>query len=72
MNTIKNTTPHINLNTKNIEPEHVHVKYEPEPVHEKYEPDPVHVKCEPEPESDDCENDSIKEEVLEEDPLAGY
>ena len=78
----------IKFTAENIEPEPVHMeyepepellkcepdllKYEPEPVHAKYKPDPVHVKCEPEPESDDCEDDSIKEEVLEEDPLAGY
>ena len=77
----------INFSAENIEPDgHVEygpepellkcepdlLKYESEPVHVKYEPKSVLVKCEPEPESDDCEDDSIKEEVLEEDPLAGY
>ena len=77
-----------NFSVENIEADPVHVEsgpeperlkcepdlldYEPEPVHVKYEPEPVHVKCEPEPECNDCEDDSIKEEVLEEDPLAGY
>ena len=47
--------------------EHVHLKHEP--VHLKPEPETVHVNYEPQP--DDHEN-SIKFEVLEEDPLVGF
>ena len=65
-----------NLTAENIEPEledvkyeleHVHLKHEP--VHLKPEPETVHVNYEPQP--DDHEN-SIKFEVLEEDPLVGF
>ena len=46
------------------------LKYEPEPELVKYKPEFVHLRNEPEPEPDDYEN-SIKAEVIEEDPLAG-
>ena len=52
------------------EPHPYSLKYEPEPELVKYKPDFVHLRNEPEPECEDYEN-SIKAEVIEEDPLAG-
>ena len=53
------TSKKTNLAAENIEPEPVHVKLEPEPVLVKYEPE------------FGIYDNSIKSEVLEEDPLAG-
>ena len=45
------------------------MKHEPEPEIVKHEPEPELVKHEPD--LDDCDENTIKSEVLEEDPLAG-
>ena len=48
------------------------VKHEPNSELVIYEPETEHVKYEPKPKSEDVNDNTIKAEVLEEDPLAGY
>ena len=54
------------------EPNSELVKYDPEPELVIYEPEAELVKYEPKPKSEDDYYNTIKAEVLEEDPLAGY